>query len=214
MNENPTELISIVEIKKEEITETPTTSDVDVTKASDVFVISTGTMDAQPSCSNYVQIKKSASSDHKIFKFLCDICGRKFQTKTSLNIHTSVHDYKTKHTFEAEKEKKKNDKIKIKRINEPVKVKKKHNIAEASSCEPKFKCDQCEESFTKHVLLKVHKISHSHPKCFACNFCSKTFKTMEYLAEHKKNHLKCEKCSKMFLTEIRYIRHKKTHNKK
>jgi hypothetical protein len=48
-----------------------------------------------------------------------------------------------------------------------------------------FKCDQCNQSFSRNHDLKRHKRIHLSVKPFPCNFCSKTFSRKDALKRHR-----------------------------
>lgn len=65
-----------------------------------------------------------------------------------------------------------------------------------------YKCDKCELPFINKIWFLRHMAKHD-PERFICNYCPKSFKSEDVLAEHtfyhfgRKNFV-CNICNKMF----------------
>lgn len=58
-----------------------------------------------------------------------------------------------------------------------------------------FKCNQCEESFTKQIHLERHLWLHTDERPFHCSQCGKGVVTKQHLKRHEITHTKSFKCT-------------------
>ncbi|CAR27540.1 hypothetical protein ZYGR_0N00210 [Zygosaccharomyces rouxii] len=58
-----------------------------------------------------------------------------------------------------------------------------------------FKCNQCEESFTKQIHLERHLWLHTDERPFHCSQCGKGVVTQQHLKRHEITHTKSFKCT-------------------
>ncbi|XP_044742585.1 zinc finger protein 235-like [Chrysoperla carnea] len=78
-------------------------------------------------------------------------------------------------------------------------------------------CNMCGKGFNTRAELKIHMLSHSDEKTFACQTCNMKYKTMHGLRYHVKSvHLNlkphpCPICSRHFSTRSVVERHMRTH---
>ena len=68
----------------------------------------------------------------------------------------------------------------------------------------KHKCEQCDKSFVRPDVLRIHQNIHSGAKQYNCAVCRKSFNQAANLATHQLIHKgekmhKCEECKKTFL---------------
>ena len=79
-----------------------------------------------------------------------------------------------------------------------------------------LKCYLCEDTFVSRIDLS-HHMKTSHPRKFKCRQCDKSFSTGSQLESHLEEHgalkkYKCEVCAKTFHFEWRLEKHLKMHN--
>ena len=77
-----------------------------------------------------------------------------------------------------------------------------------------YVCDMCKKSFFSNIELKNHLIFHTGKKAFRCNFCDQAFTKESDLNKHKNIHSKlhkCEKCNFTFKRMSDLNVHMKTH---
>ena len=74
-----------------------------------------------------------------------------------------------------------------------------------------FKCDKCDEEFTRKKDLQKHKKKHMSclPGPFQCDECDSTFNEEWKREAHKKNHgtNKCDHCDKNFKFKVNLKKH-------
>ena len=80
----------------------------------------------------------------------------------------------------------------------------------------RFKCDECDKSFTRNGELTNHKRIHTEEKPFKCDECEKSFTRNGDLTIHKRKHagkrpFVCDKCRKGFLQHSHLTEHKRVH---
>lgn len=80
----------------------------------------------------------------------------------------------------------------------------------------KFKCIDCEKTFTVESSLQRHLKAHSKEKTHKCNDCDKAFSVISNLRTHQQLHsevtpFKCNDCNKTFSLESNLRRHKRVH---
>ena len=74
-----------------------------------------------------------------------------------------------------------------------------------------FKCDKCDEEFSRKKDLQKHKRKHMSclPGVFRCDECDSTFNEEWKREAHKKNHgtNKCDQCDKKFKFKVNLKKH-------
>ena len=171
--------------------------------------------------------------EHPYAKHQCDICGRKFTTVSSLNLHqrTVHHHYNTARVLRSPSA------ISAPRPLRPEHPNAKHPCVVCGrkftrACDMRvhlktvhvvgdvktFQCDVCFKNFNRKGTLKTHlSIVHriGDVKIFQCEVCSKMFKQKSILQTHLSSvhgvgdvkTFKCDVCSKVF----KHKGHLKTH---
>ncbi len=167
--------------------------------------------------------------------FECEVCGKRFKTKTNFKMHSAVHsDRRDFKCTICEKSFKRNGDLKIHlRCHENKREfeckicgkffnTKSHlntHYRRIHQTAKNFKCHQCEKSFKTSGDLKSHSMTHSQIKNFECPECGKLFKTNYELRGHlvihsDKKDFKCEICNREF-KRLRCLKsHKLTHSNK
>uniref|UniRef100_A0A1B0BLM7 C2H2-type domain-containing protein n=1 Tax=Glossina palpalis gambiensis TaxID=67801 RepID=A0A1B0BLM7_9MUSC len=94
----------------------------------------------------------------------------------------------------------------------------------AINSKPKqYYCGVCSRSFTSHLLLRLHKRTHTHhgggAKSHECKVCCKKYNTKGMLDEHMNTHTglrpyKCSECSKDFASKYTLQSHMKIHTER
>ncbi|XP_061713731.1 zinc finger protein ZFP2-like [Cydia pomonella] len=141
------------------------------------------------------------------YKHECDVCQKKFSSKTFLSMHRrEVHEKERNHQCEFC----------------PKAFFKKDKLKEHIRChtnERPYTCNECARSFTKKILLTKHLTSHSGVRKFLCKLCNKSFKTSGNLSVHMVSHTKekrypCAFCGARFGRSDHRNRHQLTAHKK
>ena len=84
--------------------------------------------------------------------------------------------------------------------------------------EGKFKCNQCEKSYTNDSALRYHMDKHNEPSKLSCMECGKQYLSKEGLTIHNKivhqldsePQFECDECGKKFTVARSLYRHKRT----
>ena len=143
-------------------------------------------------------------SDERPFK--CDVCEKLYRDEYNLKRHMKKH-YNNIVLLSVEAEERRH--IKPKEIGEKQRGSKKQ-----------FKCNNCEEVFSRALHLKRHQISHhSNQTPFQCDICGKYFKEFNKLNRHtfihkSKPSIKCDTCGKGFRDRFDLKRHVASHTRK
>ena len=159
---------------------------------------------------SHLSLSQHIAVDHKMIKYICDICGHASPSASRLkehknHVHDKIYDYVC-HICAVPKPTKS-------RLDE-------HMITVHGQGERKFKCDKCDKCFSRKSILKHHFESHHAKKTlYQCEQCPKTFWMKSYLATHVKmiheNYRphKCDICQQGFVYKRDVVGHKKhVHN--
>uniref|UniRef100_A0A8C9X652 Uncharacterized protein n=1 Tax=Sander lucioperca TaxID=283035 RepID=A0A8C9X652_SANLU len=136
-------------------------------------------------CGRFFTILKPHTCEHKIKPYSCNVCGKRCVTKTSLKVHSRIHDETYDHPckFCHVPFKTRVDKLKHEQIHEDQK-------------DP-YKCPDCPETFTTNTKRRIHLANHRNPKEYKCGVCDLAFKDLHHLRRHSVVHtgLKPYTCS-------------------
>ncbi|CAG7730325.1 unnamed protein product, partial [Allacma fusca] len=133
----------------------------------------------------------------------CEICGKYFQTTSSLNRHRNTHSIKKPFTC-SKCSKSFNRKCSLKD----------HELTHEDK--KPFPCDLCKLSYISKRKLEIHVVKfHVADKPFKCKICLKKFMSIEDLQDHKeKEHeakkipcFGCDVCPKTFTKTPLLIKH-------
>ncbi|XP_055303247.1 zinc finger protein 595-like [Sitodiplosis mosellana] len=106
--------------------------------------------------------------------FLCEICGKSFQTSALLGGHVRIkHEQKKNHACH----------YCSKSFCSPASLKEHTNSVDLK-LRP-FDCDICGKKFNTRRSVRLHKITHGEP-LLPCRFCDKMFKLRENRLKHQK----------------------------
>ncbi|KAL4240680.1 hypothetical protein ACF0H5_001471 [Mactra antiquata] len=155
-------------------------------------------------CRKCFPSKKKLNShmqSHVDRNFMCNICGRMFNSKSNFLKHLSIHDTERKHECGV--------------CNKTFKTKdvlSKHKRIHSETRQ--FCCDICGWGFNQSGTLKKHMDSHYNIKRYECEICLKKFTNKSSLQNHRlqnnhfsaneqtrenlNNSIKCEHCDKLF----------------
>ncbi|XP_021703916.1 zinc finger protein 160-like [Aedes aegypti] len=177
--------------------------------------------------------RKSAHPDVKANSgpLICELCGKKYATITSLVVHRSQHkEYQRfkcdecpkAFTFQCYLE----NHIRIEHRNErlicPLCGKlfkygpdlKRHSLQHEE--DKPFKCEECPAAFRHPSALHSHKAIHEK-LVFTCTICNKTFRYANSLRVHKRLHsgvkrFRCEICDREFSQKAPLMKHMSIHS--
>ena len=129
--------------------------------------------------------------------YVCSLCFQKFKQKYRLSQHV-----KTCRNSDCQCQKCGRYFRSQRLLNEHLKV---HDQDRSNW---KYQCSTCEKKFYKKSNLDSHVLKHTDVKAFVCPICSKSFKRMKALNDHKttqhsskrQSHL-CSFCGKSFATQ-------------
>ena len=131
---------------------------------------------------------------------ICQVCGKKFARKDSLQRHQQMHDgYRFKceicgHKF-------------VDNISLQQHIQTKHENF-------RYKCDECDKEFETRRGLKLHKDQHNGVFRFFCNICSQGFNYTCHYRSHMNKHnnhraFACEKCKAGFFSNSELSKHRR-----
>ncbi|XP_046609722.1 zinc finger protein 420-like [Neodiprion virginianus] len=157
-------------------------------------------------------IREELDSDNEGKGFPCEICGKSYVTKKSLQKHkANMHENREDFC----------DNCKADKCKCAERVK---NIDKKNEKLKPFSCDECNKSFEKESKLEKHLRSHerakeqqdSNFKRFLCHICSKTFRQNTGLMFHMRTHTGykphvCKYCGRGFTSNSNCINHERTH---
>ena len=159
---------------------------------------------------SHLSLWQHIAVDHQMIQFVCEICGHVLTSKDTLQDHRKRVHYKA-YDFVCH----------ICAMPKSTKAfLEEHMIIAHGQGERKFKCGQCEKSFTRKNILNTHIQSHHARKTlYRCEQCPKTFWVKNYLRTHvrmiheKHRPHKCDICQEGFVYKRDVIKHKKSqHN--
>ncbi|CAN7999060.1 unnamed protein product, partial [Ixodes hexagonus] len=158
-----------------------------------------------PGASDTASRKKVAPS---LTPLVCEICGSRFSSTSSLNVHKNLHGEKR---FQCD--------VCGKRFHRKDLLLEHHAV----HGEPTFPCLTCRKLFKTKKSLDVHMMIHSGVKRFKCSVCSKASAPSEFfqkgnLQKHEDTHLserrhRCTVCQKVFTTRESLGRHMLEHTR-
>lgn len=166
---------------------------------------------------------------HPKKEYNCDLCGRTFKWKTTLQKHIKSHqDIIECGICEKKLRKSKFDEHLKKHTSSAMTMSChfcnmafKSMISLAKHLEShtrSFDCEQCDKKFTKKCHLKEHLIWHENPNAFTCEHCGEKFELRCSLQSHViYNHsrdvvkLNCSKCPYSTEDMERFLKHGERH---
>lgn len=166
-------------------------------------------------------------------KYDCEICNRKFHTKSNLDMHVRVHTNGKKFACSYCKK----DFISYDSFQEHVKKHCQSRPYECQYCGRRFVrphekvkherihtgekphvCQICGKAFRVSYCLTLHMRTHSGTRPYQCPHCGKRFKAHSVFNHHLLTHsnvrnYKCPYCPKAFKTGVQLAGHKNSHTK-
>ncbi|XP_073948877.1 uncharacterized protein [Choristoneura fumiferana] len=149
-------------------------------------------------------IKEHLMNHADFDKYICEICGRGFKRLFNLKSHVS-----NRHkTYES---------VKCSHCNKTFKSEfnlQKHLKYEAK--EKLFNCPVCPKKFPTEVTMKNHLFWHSDERPFSCEICGNKYKAKSQLKIHMRQHtgimpFKCQLCEKSFASSNQLKVHRSVH---
>ncbi|KAL3267908.1 hypothetical protein HHI36_007046 [Cryptolaemus montrouzieri] len=151
-------------------------------------------------------ITKSALYNHMkvqhgdgLKKFLCNLCGKTYATKMSLDVHMNVHTKKISYDC----------KICSKSFTHQnyLKTHLMLHSGERPHC-----CDLCGKTFVQKTHLDRHMRTHTGVRPYSCSYCDKAFALNENLKVHERIHTgetphHCSVCGKGFFNSSSRKKH-------
>ncbi|CAG9812521.1 unnamed protein product [Phaedon cochleariae] len=169
-------------------------------------------------------------TDHKVFKFRCPVCNKRFKDKEKAQHHVESHIIL--HSFFANEDSKcsqcnvyckTSEDLKLHIAKHKTIIKGRPRKSSSSKSEDpeddlkRFICESCAKSFKTKQQLQTHYLVHIDIKPFECDICQKSFKLKQQLHNHSKVHddakpFVCEVCKKGFKLKQHFENHSKTHS--
>nr|XP_021194516.2 oocyte zinc finger protein XlCOF6.1 isoform X2 [Helicoverpa armigera] len=143
----------------------------------------------------------------KDYAFPCDLCDKKFNTKSRMMLHKrQVHDKEKSHLCQL------CSKSFFKKYHLQIHLR-------SHSKEKPYACPECGKCFSTTSILKSHRLIHEEGKNHACTLCEMTFKKKSYLTIHMISHTKvkrypCKYCGIKFGRSDHRKRHEYTAHEK
>ncbi|KPJ01219.1 Zinc finger protein 595 [Papilio xuthus] len=140
---------------------------------------------------------------------ICDVCGQKLKSPTSLKAHINCH--KVKECPYCFKTLKCHSHYNIHIKRHTSNVKRKRNKLY-------YTCNNCNYQSLNKKTLEAHiNRIHLHIRPYVCETCDKGFYKNSHLTEHVKIHLQiknktCEVCGEHFVNEKTLIEHQRLHS--
>ncbi|XP_061730077.1 zinc finger protein 845-like [Cydia pomonella] len=169
---------------------------------------------------------------HRVDKFICDICGKKFLYRNAIEAHMIDHAEFNKFICETcGRGFKRLFNLKCHVSNRHIK----HAPVKCSHCDRTFKsdftlqnhlrfvnkekpysCPVCTKGFPSEVTLKNHLFWHSDERPFSCELCAAKYKAKSQLKIHMRQHtgimpFKCQHCDKSFASSNQLKVHSSVH---
>nr|NP_001122369.1 zinc finger protein ZF(C2H2)-151 [Ciona intestinalis]FAA00227.1 TPA: zinc finger protein [Ciona intestinalis] len=184
------------------------------------------------------KLKRHISSHLKQKSFFCDFpgCNKSFMNNYNLKAHLRTHtevipelicktcgvEQPNKRQLEAHERKEHNAAPKLKCPHCPLMF---HTQAGVMSHKrvhkPKtqqYPCPLCDKVYTKKFSIKLHMLTHTGEKPYACDRCSWRFANLSrlnrHMASHKEKMLRCtySNCDKVFYRKDHLYSHMRTHS--
>lgn len=139
---------------------------------------------------------------------VCQICDKRFPTKSSLNRHSKLHLRSTDRPFPCDE---------CDAMLASVASVKLHKSQVHDKIRP-FGCEICDKRFPFAADLKKHQYIHGGERPFKCEICDKTFITSYDMSRHKRVihegvRLTCDICDKQLTATCHLNKHKqRIHN--
>ncbi|XP_008180332.1 zinc finger protein 708-like [Acyrthosiphon pisum] len=168
----------------------------------------------------------------RIKQFICDNCGKSYNTKSDLTTHillccterklytSFICDKGVSQAGDLKKYKRPHTGIKSfkcdicdKGFSDPGYLRK-HKITH-TGIKP-YMCDICKKGFAQKINIKIHLRTHTGDKSYECDICGKKYYQKSNLTTHLRGHTgykphECNICDKKFSQLGHLIRHTRTH---
>ena len=188
----------------------------DILLSSEISSVSSSGSTSYPCelCSEVFKMPDSLLEHRKNHVFqkahVCNVCHLLFSKPWNLENHKKTHNIESAASEKLSRTQ--NGFVRKNSKDEPENDK----FSKANTMQ-QYVCDMCKKSFFSNIKLKNHLISHTGKKAFRCNVCDQAFTKESDLNKHKNIHSKlhkCEKCDVMFKRMSDLNVHIKTHQKK
>ncbi|XP_021703923.1 zinc finger protein 135 isoform X2 [Aedes aegypti] len=185
-------------------------------------------------CKGREALKKHRKTVHRVVKksatLICELCGQKYATITSLSIHRAKH--KEHQRFKCDQCPKAfffngmlEDHKRVEHHGERLMCSvcgklfkhltdlRRHQLQHSK--DKPFKCDQCPAAYRHPSGLYCHKAMHKKV-VYPCDICGKEYRSSNGLLVHKRNHaegsrFQCEICNRKFSQKAPMLKHMTIH---
>ncbi|XP_049514598.1 zinc finger protein OZF-like isoform X1 [Dermacentor silvarum] len=133
----------------------------------------------------------------------CNVCGRYFNQKTSVDRHQATHTGEKPHPCP----------MCDRRFAQKSQL---VNHLPVHTGEKRHACSTCGERFVRRRSLVVHERTHTGEQPHRCIYCSATFARSDTLNNHMLRHTgerpyECDVCGKRFTVKPTLVRHRRIH---
>ncbi|XP_031621758.1 zinc finger protein 239-like isoform X4 [Contarinia nasturtii] len=140
----------------------------------------------------------------EIQRFICDICGRSYKSKSAVRVHLGIHSGQSSEKCHICGKK-------FSRRGHLVRHLPMH------TGEQPYQCDVCGKRFTHYSSFHMHQMIHTNERRKKCNICGSEFRSTSDMTRHMRTHtgekpFSCPICGQKFAQRYNMKSHYNRHN--